>query len=100
VDTLVTVFAVALGILPLVGALVVIAVGLRRLRSGRTTRLDPVFDAMARAQSAGVYPHSLRGHVDQQIEYGAEAERSSHASRRTPGLRRRRRRDRRSPRYR
>jgi hypothetical protein len=91
VDVLVAVFAVAFGLLPLIGAIVVIIVGVQRLR-GRRTRADALLEGVARAHAAGVYPHSLRGFVDQPIEYGEEADRATRSATRAATIPRRRRR--------
>jgi hypothetical protein len=65
-------------------ALFGIYAGIRRMR-GHPTRLDGVFETFVRSQRAGVYPPSLRGDPDPQVEEHREVARGDAASRRAPG---------------
>jgi hypothetical protein len=60
VDAIYALSVQVLGLLPLVGAVLVMIAGGRRLM-GRRSRLDRVADFTASAMSQMVYPPSLRG---------------------------------------
>jgi hypothetical protein len=83
---------VEIGILVMFGAglaFVLIALygiyaGIRRMQ-GHRTRFDAVFETFARAQGAGVYPPSLRGDPNPQVQEAVEVDRGDSAVRATPG---------------
>ncbi len=58
--------------------------GDRRLQ-GHPTRFDAFFENFVRAQGAGVYPPSLRGNPDPEIQEVREVSRGDDALRSTPG---------------
>ena len=65
-------------------ALIGIYAGIRKMQ-GHPTRLDHFYEILARTQGAGVYPPSLRGNPDPEIEEVAEVRRGDAAVRATPG---------------
>jgi hypothetical protein len=74
----------SIGAVVFFGALAGIAIGVRRLQ-GRRSRFDRVFEGLIRAGGAGVYPPSLRGNPDPQVQEDVEVGRGDRAMRRTPG---------------
>jgi hypothetical protein len=76
----------ASGGLVFVGALGVLYAGIQRLR-GKRSRFDGLFETVVRADRAGVYPPSLRGNPDPQVEEDREVSRGDVAVRSTPGER-------------
>jgi hypothetical protein len=65
-------------------ALIGIYAGIRRMQ-GHPTRFDGAFEAFVRSQRAGVYPPSLRGDPNPQVEEHREVARGDAAARQTPG---------------
>jgi hypothetical protein len=53
--------------------------------TGQRTRFDWLFELWARAQGAQVYPPSLRGDPNPQLQEAAEVSRGDRATRSTPG---------------
>jgi hypothetical protein len=80
---MVEVVLVVIGLLPIVAAVILVVAGARRLR-GRRSRFDGVFDAIATARDAGVYPPSLRGDVSSLVDSGQSVSQSANAIRHTP----------------
>ena len=58
--------------------------GIRKMQ-GHPTRLDRLYETVARTQGAGVYPPSLRGDPRPQVEEHREVARGDAAVRSTPG---------------
>jgi len=71
------------GSIAFIGALVGIVVGIRRMQ-GKRSRFDRFFETIARSQAAGVYPPSLRGNPDPQVQEDVEVARGDRSIRETP----------------
>jgi hypothetical protein len=82
-----TLITMGMGAVVFVGALVGIYAGIRRMQ-GHPGRFDRYFETVARGTSAGVYPTSLRGDPNPQVQEDVEVSRGDRASRETPGTRR------------
>jgi hypothetical protein len=76
--------AFALGAAFVVLMLYGIYAGVRKMQ-GHPTRLDRIYGTLARTQGAGVYPPSLRGNPDPEIEEVREVSRGDASVRATPG---------------
>jgi len=76
--------AFALGAAFVVLMLYGIYAGIRKMQ-GNPTRLDRIYGTLARTQGAGVYPPSLRGNPDPEIEEVREVSRGDASVRATPG---------------
>lgn len=75
--------ALGFGSLAFVGALIGIVVGIRRMQ-GKRSRFDHLFEVLVRAERAGVYPPSLRGNPDPQVQEDVEVTRGDRSVRETP----------------
>jgi len=63
-----------------------IVFGIRRMQ-GHRSRFDRFFELIARAEGASIYPPSLRGNPDPQVQEDVEVTRGDRAVRETPGTR-------------
>jgi hypothetical protein len=83
-DDLNLLIGLGVGTVLVVGSLVGIIAGIRRMQ-GKRSRSDRFFELIARAQGASVYPPSLRGNPDPQVQEDVEVTRGDRAVRETPG---------------